>query len=414
MGSWKKRIAVLFVLFYCALMFASLLWCFRRSVFFDLSNGFIDMFISYEGGFVRRGLFGEILVLANRYCAVDPYFIIVPLIIVCYCAVAVYLLRGFRKRGYAPFVLLSCFMLGSLASYSPAGIRRDFILLALLLSLTLMFKHLKAWKFIAFGNLLAIVGILFHESFTLLAVPCCVALTHTKGLSWVRSVASWLPALVCFALVCTLNGNMEQANAIWAAAQEVLGYDKSMEMPYLLQFLGFKTTDVMWTHFSGNYLRLHYGVPSFVTQAVVFCTVFYMTCNAPMSLGKSAKDGQLNKRIAPIAMFQFIVLLPMFTVLCTDFGRITTWWSISTLLILLCLRKDDPSRLLPEWFNRFAVACLMRLNSLLKPTKRKLFIVFLCFGVPLIGGSWVAVFLSSPIGWSVMKIISALGKVFAA
>ena len=107
------------------------------------SSCFADLFINYQGGFVRRGLLGEFLL----YCYhknVNPYTVAISLSFISYGVVTIYMLYQFHKRQYNIGLLSITFLLGGFGANGFEYYRRDFIIIVIFWAVTVSYTHLRA------------------------------------------------------------------------------------------------------------------------------------------------------------------------------------------------------------------------------------------------------------------------------
>lgn len=71
-----------------------------------------EWLINYQGGFVRRGLAGELL-LRFYYCwGIEPYYVILTMCFILYLGLVIFFYRAFRRAGLPLFLLPFVFFLG--------------------------------------------------------------------------------------------------------------------------------------------------------------------------------------------------------------------------------------------------------------------------------------------------------------
>lgn len=161
------------------------------------STCFADLFINYQGGFVRRGLLGEFLL----YCYhknVNPYTVAISLSFISYGVVTIYMLYQFHKRQYNIGLLSITFLLGGFGANGFEYYRRDFIIIVIFWAVMLLWKKIKLWKWLIIGNILFALTILCYEPFIFFGIPFAVLLTHLKSKNWLKSISSWIPSYITF------------------------------------------------------------------------------------------------------------------------------------------------------------------------------------------------------------------------
>ncbi|MDR1789183.1 MAG: hypothetical protein LBR12_02305, partial [Opitutaceae bacterium] len=135
-----------------------------------------EWLINYQGGFVRRGLWGELLFFLHRRAGVDPALVIHFIVLVSVCTLVCVVVRMFYKNGYSCFLLPFVFMLGGL--WAPAWTlmegRRDALMLTL--AAAAFWFYGKWLKNNSFGSVIAIwmigcFAILSHEPSFFIVFP---------------------------------------------------------------------------------------------------------------------------------------------------------------------------------------------------------------------------------------------------
>ena len=91
---------------------------------------FSDWLINYQGGFVRRGLLGQLLLVANQRFGLDPYVVVLVVTLGAYvllCALAVIA----AKKGRIPYALVPMSFALGFPVFSNQWFRKDVLLVLL-------------------------------------------------------------------------------------------------------------------------------------------------------------------------------------------------------------------------------------------------------------------------------------------
>lgn len=140
-----------------------------------------DFYINYEGGFMRRGLDGEMIYLVSKAFNISPitiqkiyntlFFVI---FIVC---IAIFLIKN--KPPF--YVMFSMSVLLLYLYYLNRGIRKDHILLVFfILNLFTIKKVNTKWLSFILQNVILIVGILMHEIFLIITIFPLLIINNLK------------------------------------------------------------------------------------------------------------------------------------------------------------------------------------------------------------------------------------------
>lgn len=174
-----------------------------------------EWLISYDGGFVRRGISGQLIKLISTHFVIPPPTIVIFISIVSYL-ILIYTIISKVSPRMPCYLLLSSLFLG-LPIYSNFFFRKDISQL-LLLTLALISIKMGRWfGSVCAANCLAIIAILNHEAFTFWGLPLIIlssSIYHFEKLLSIRAIGSFFPTVVISGL-CFLNkGNVDIASAI--------------------------------------------------------------------------------------------------------------------------------------------------------------------------------------------------------
>lgn len=286
-----------------------------------------EFMINYQGGFVRRGLLGEIF---YQLFILHPYPF--PLVIlwfeilsfVVFFCVTCYILY---KKHWIPILPLAIL-------WGIWGYRRDFLMMFFAFVIYyLIFQYIQKRKFVymVFVLLLSSISVLIYEPSFFFIIPISMflywnSLENKRKIGGILSVLKvFIVPLLCMFVVCMANGNNDIANAIWDSWQPLFDYQgiTSNTPGISVAFLGKPTKDVIMMHLGANFgIGTHekYGFnPLKVSGALLmFIGMYFLTFKTP-SLKYQTKANRIL--LSDMYIFQFICLLPMFTILSIDLGR---------------------------------------------------------------------------------------------
>ena len=92
-----KKALSRWTVFYVGLLIVSVIY---NSIYTFQFFDFSDLFINYQGGFIRRGLLGEIF-YQFYLKGINPVYLAYIISLLSYIVIVVYMIRNFRKHGYA-------------------------------------------------------------------------------------------------------------------------------------------------------------------------------------------------------------------------------------------------------------------------------------------------------------------------
>ena len=313
-----------------------------------------EWLINYEGGFVRRGLTGQLLWSLQQWF---PYDIRVALMGICIIASAVFLcliLRVFKKEGWSLLIIPTGFCLG-FTLFNLWG-RRDYISLMLTFSLFLLFRHVlrhpRQWvAWVAF-YILSALQLLMHEASFFYTFPILMlyGFHHHRGqrLSIVKSLCTsalqFLPVVLVMGAACIFKGNENVAQAIWDSWVPVVGrYQADVsKMGWGVFALTWSPEMIFPSHFStslmGDASPAVWRIPLVLLN--LLAGYYLVTRLNAVDMGLYRPKTMNHVMMSNVALIQFVAMLPMFTVLSCDWGRTIPYWVISSLMFYYVFKQE--------------------------------------------------------------------------
>ena len=300
-----------------------------------------EWLINYQGGFVRRGLLGEVIFLISDSFSITPIYVIW---IICWSS---YLFLIKLSFGMVKNLVSYSLLLSPVIFLSPIIgnflVRKDILLLLLFVW---NLKIIKANKSNIFSiNLINIFATLVHESFFIYALPIqfCLLLNKNNALSSIKNlfktILLFLPSFIVFILCFIFKGNDYQAiliNKSWI--------DKSFLFPFenfidgnpsgAIDAIGWGFKDVVNLLFLS--LRDFKG---FLWVPIAWGLTILVIGSIFLGDNKS-KDAKLKLFIL---LFQFIPLISL-CLLGWDYGRWIFIWITSSIFIY-CNFSDEIKKL---------------------------------------------------------------------
>jgi len=356
-----------------------------------------EFLINYQGGFVRRGLTGEILFFLAKYTGLNVIWIIKFISVVCCVVVCGFFIRSFLTKGYSLYILPLCFFCGGII-LSQVWIRKDFLMFCFFIPILLIYVHktIPAWIKWTLINILAILLILNHEVSGFFTLPVLfVLLFHSysknrKGifLSGILSILVLLPAILTFLLVSYRHGDPAMAQAIWDSWDK-LAPGKMEPSPYgnAINAIGWSGMETLVRHFKINFLIEEYYILSIGYWMIVFPIVYYISANTFLVFKKQPDIYTKTDRniLSSILFFQFLCLLPMFIALSIDYIRIFFYLTASSFAIFLIVPKRALIELIPEFWMRFIDKMNTVFDRILPPTRTTVAFLMLIVGISYSG-----------------------------
>lgn len=387
---------------YCTLLICQLLLNFTLQFNNYQANfehwNFADWLINYNGGFVRRGILGQaILYLYNTFdIEIGQMLHIVSLLST--LALVTLTIILFIKKKLSLFILPTAVMIGTFAINDITSFRRDqLMLLIIFLILYLYKKYITSNKSIyyLFFSITGIFVILTHEASFFCFVPF-IFIHQCKKLqikNILKSTLFILPIVVTMGFCCIFKGNETTANIIWDSYQPyfIKTFGEPLPMSEAINALSWETLYAVKHHLTMNYLIF----PRIFGWLMTFFATFYLCANVNRVTLFSYERKEANTvALTNILIFQFISLLPMFTVLSCDLGRITIYWTLTSFFIYTLFNNPINIPQLTEaslWFNNL-------FNSKLLSNKYFYILIVIIIFCPLIWFTVPAAYNSTIIG----------------
>lgn len=311
-------------------------------------NGFeiSDWMINYQGGFVRRGLVGELLFMLEKVKPYNLRYAVIGIDMVFYILFFFTIFRIFRKYRLS---LIGAMFPVACVTTSMAVYHRDFMMLCICcLAFHCFFKYLKEKRKLLLVVSVALVslGIIVYEPVFFVIVPILM-LQYWKACSENKTLKTALVFIIptaCMVLSCICSGTNEQVQAIWQSWLPYItadGYNPADGIGHGVGFLGLDTSYVIDFHLGfnlGDNILLN-----IITLVIVFALAFYLCTHIPQidRNSKTIACNEYKNELARILVFQLLVQLPMFTVLSTDYGRTIPMSLYTTLFLFHFARRDS-------------------------------------------------------------------------
>ena len=318
-----------------------------------------EWLINYRGGFVRRGLPGEILWQLNDRWGVDPYLAVVSLTLAVYVVVIGYAIRA-AWVGRLPWAFVPASMALGFPVFGQDWLRKDVLLLLLFaLALKLVFVRSSVARIVGL-NAVIVIAVLSHEAFIFFALPAIVwiGLRHRGVRSPIELAPSWMAT---FAVVL-FHGSSELAQRVWTSWAGITftgtnlaqGPANSTSPLAAVESLGWSATRG-WEITKGALAATTHGVPVVLVWAVIVPLVIVTTIAilGPHFVAALASPDERLDRLSflGLATAQFLVVLPLY-IAGVDWGRWLFLWASSVGVILVVIPRPELATLAAP-FGRF-------------------------------------------------------------
>ena len=362
----------------CKGVISSSIWWAQRPSEYCIS----DILINYQGGFVRRGLLGEILFQLSSLSNLDPRCFIVPLCVISAAILICLLVRYFHREHLCLWILPTYYVLGG-ADY----IRKDTIMmlfvfaifkllsqlldgqrkLCILLILIVLLLNLHEASFFAFFPMLAV--------YLLFGTPNRTRLTH-------RIVVITI-SLAAMATLCIFKGDMECAEQVWHSWESVYPDEYCMFRYWSsIGALAWGTLDTIKMHIVYNFCddpTLGWS-ELFIRPLVLFIILYLMI---QISFVNHRGDSDYKRKtclFAKFAIFQLLSMAPLMTILSCDFKRICFYWTVSSFMSYFLLKDMHVNVPFSKTINKWIAPCIKAISYPVRPVYP--FVLLLFFSIP--------------------------------
>lgn len=327
-----------------------------------------EFLVNYQGGFVRRGLLGEILYWLWQSYSINPILIIQIISFICFLGVVIFFVYQFIKKHYNWWILPLGFFLAN-------GwiIRKDYLMILMLAAIIYGYIHLKnIYLKLLFVILMEVVLLLIHEAFFFFGTPFVILLfLRDKNLNLeigTRILLSF-SLVLSFFVVGYYKGDDEVVKNISNSWDPL--FPNLVQNGGTLKSLGWETLPTMKFHFRVNFVESSLGFIGFIIRPITLFLIYYLASRILFVFRTSRSELQNNDRtlLSSILIFQFIMLIPMFTVLSCDTGRVVLYWLSSSFIFFLLIPRELLKYIFPQYFLRSITKIDQKIDILLPPTK---------------------------------------------
>lgn len=346
MRKTEKYIAVSLCVTFLLLHFYRILWDLKFSSDSACYTGFDipDYMINYQGGFVRRGLLGEILLQVFNVIPYSLSHTVFCIECVGFCVLMCILYRMFKETKWIPIVPSMLFL-------GLFSVRRDHIMLALsFVVFEILARYIRngggIFMMLTISALSTLEVFIYEPSFfftiPISIIICWQGFRHLAIMQRIMKIVSLFLLPVCsMAIVCSYSGSQHIAESIWSSWSPLFEYLNipQGEMPAAIKFLTYKSSDVMKMHLSMVYgIDLNNMVVDFkqLAAGLIFLLGFYYLT---MMMPRLKYDVREARKVSSAYLIQFFFLIPMFSVLSCDFGRTMSYLVLTSLYSVFITTK---------------------------------------------------------------------------
>lgn len=360
--------------------------------------GMSEFLINYQGGFVRRGLIGELLYFLTTTTGIDCRLVIIPFCCTTFLLLTLFLLYAFQRNNICWWILPLNFVLFGLDF-----IRKDtcmMLIVAMVLSAYARVRNVPGKLFLV--NCFLLLGLNVHEcTFFIIGffMTALILFDPQLRLSLFKRCVAILPFGCMMAALSFFHGNERIALDVFNSLAKIYPHDfGNFASTGTIASLSWPTSYAIKFHYQMNFVASDGFVCGFWLKPVLWVVTFFLTARLPFILQQAENQQTRTDLHAYLSamIFQWAAMFPLFTVLHADTGRALAYWSVSSLLIYIILPTECIEASIPGWYKRL-VAAWQRL--IYTPKVRYAVPVLMCItATPFFGIQWRHIFSHSVVG----------------
>lgn len=347
----------------------------------DLNRyGYSEFLINYQGGFVRRGLLGELLFYLYQFVSFPIHESILCFSYLVFIGVVIYFFHRFKTQKINWWLLLSPLFL----NFTIYIVRKDYLLYAILiviLNLLRSSSHAIIKKTIACT--LILFALFIHEAFLFwgFVIYALILLTDKrhKALNYLLVIIPIISSII----ILFSKGNQEISQLIVSSWNSILP-----NSPLVIQHhnsigaIGWDTLLTFIFHLKLN-VSGALGGGGIILIPLLLITAYYLFTNYVILFSNENLKIKTMRRKEISLLFPVlcITLIPMLTILSCDTGRIFQYATITTFSAILILPSKRILSIFPQWYNSIIDKINYWIDDMFPPTKTSLLFILIIIGI---------------------------------
>ena len=381
-----------------------------KNRFYDNSWTVGEWLISYAGGFVRRGLPGELIHFISNQYSFSPILLVWLFSVFALLSLALLVLNFCKNLFDKSFLLSQLIILAPLSE--DYFVRKDAFLvlsygLSLLIMKALYQKRIKKLIAILAVNFISMIAIFSHESYGIWGLPSLLIIfflfekndKKNTFRSFLHATLFLMPSIFSFLLCWIFKGDITHSLMIhqsWQSLAEIIPsvsglYEK--EPSGAIAAIGWGTSQVFTSSLISQFNLFIFWHPG-----MWLLTIFI---SIRLFIGKKKDLNQKLKRT--IVCSQFVAFIPMF--LFVDIGRWIFMWLTSSALLFSFLYQTFGFKKLSYFSSTLKGQQILTKTIPQFSSIRTYNYVLLFFGIPHCCWSLGRYLVSNPIGFGIKNII---------
>lgn len=338
----------------------------------DFANEFL---INYQGGFVRRGLIGEVIHWICTTTGIEAYHLIVPITIVCFVSVCVFFFVKFNRRHLNWWILATPIFLGMPHNTLVCAANKDFMIILMVIAMLYAYRKISsATAKAVVMNLLMVIALNIHEVIFFYGYPVMALLIlsddECRWSKGTKALSAALP-IVVFIAICIFKGNADIAQAIHNSWIDYMPEEYGTEPFGSVGAIGWTLQDTIKMHMEKSFFSTSYDIYGIFVRPIIWIFIYYLITNAVFVFKKPTSDLEETDRrnLSALTLMLFVTMLPMFLFLSCDYIRLEYYITATVFATFIIVDREVISRMFPQKFMRVADTINRHLTRLLPPNK---------------------------------------------
>lgn len=369
-----------------------------------------EWLINFQGGYVRRGLIGEILYFFAQHFNFNIVVTIKIFSFLCLIGLLGFFIKHFLQKGYALYILPTCLFFGTHITNGMYWTKRDYLILLLFIfSLFALKKFKNLLVYFTVVNIIMVLAIHVHEAVALFTLPILILILRVRFIkfNYIRSIIYSIllisPTIISFFIVVKYHGDMIVAQKIWDSWTNVIGSTPAKLDHWshgVISSLGWSSEMAFEFHRNKNFWSKSGGILSLPFWILITPVIYFIASNYLYVFSHQKSSFTIKSRtlFSSILMVQFICIIPFFLFLSCDLGRIIFYWMTSSFIIFLMVPENELELIFPKSFMKTIQKLNNTIDSLVQPSKSVIALLIIVIGIPTAGFSIDFIFESSVIG----------------
>ena len=390
-------------------IFNLLVWCYflvrlpwQLKLIYNTATNFSDFYLiefmsNYQGGFLRRGLFGQLLYWFTSVTHLDFRWLAFPLALGAFIWVVIFIVKKFRQYKIHLWLLPMSYCLG--ASYLSI-IRKDFIVILIFAIILYCYKSEKLsiiFKYVLILVATAVVLLMYEPAFFMYIPIIWITICSDKGIKkWYR--ISYTVLVVSLMAILTLKGigNPQVAELMHLSWYNLMPDVIPVEMSANESFLGWSFIDSL--RYNGS-VFYSFGWTSELYKIIVLIVTPYIFMRYPFVAAYGEKRFPCSYGVwSAVILFQILSQLPLWLGLSIDFGRMFMHVFVTSALYVFIMPTNRINEIFSFKRVRFIDALNKGIDRLIPNNIFTISIIMLFFGMYYYGYNFHDGFTNSILG----------------